>query len=103
MRCKKPHLLKYEDLKKDTMGEFIKVLEYMEIEPKNVAKCVKACELAQLQKQEKKNGFIENSPKNKSMFFRKGATGEWKGILSKDQLKKIVDCHGSTMEKLGYL
>ena len=54
-----------------------------------------------LQKLEVKEGFDEN-PSNKS-FFRKGKRGEWKKILSSENIKKIETKFFKEMKELGYL
>jgi hypothetical protein len=36
-------------------------------------------------------------------FFRKGQVGEWKEVLTKDQVDQIVNEHAEVMNRFGYL
>ena len=55
-----------------------------------------------LKKQEKRDGFDEGSHKAEA-FFRSGKSGQWKTVLSKDQVDRVCKNHREVMEELGYL
>ena len=71
------------------------------IDENKIKRSLKQTEFSELQKMEKKQGFIE---KGKSeLFFRKGKTGAWKNELSVDISKKIEKKFKKEMVELGYL
>jgi len=36
-------------------------------------------------------------------FFREGKAGQWRKLLTPEQVKKMVDAHGEQMARYGYL
>jgi len=101
-------IIKYEDMLDDivkTMGEIIEYLGIVYNYKKNfdeniIEKTINNTEFKNLQKLEKVGGFSEATYNN---FFRKGKYGQWKKILSKEQISLIENKLGPTMKKLGYL
>ncbi len=67
-----------------------------------LAKAIEFSSFKTLAKQEKEKGFNEQS-KNSKTFFRVGKAGQWKEILTKKQVDKIIDCHHVLMKQFGYL
>ncbi|MBE7636093.1 sulfotransferase domain-containing protein [Sneathiella sp. P13V-1] len=98
------HRVRYEDMLTKPGKTFSEVLKFLQIKvPKStLAKAIKQSSFKTLQSQEKKDGFLERSDKAES-FFRSGKAGEWKSVLTDEQVKKIVDTHHDVMEKYGYL
>ena len=54
------------------------------------------------ERQEEKNGFWEKTAVQKS-FFRKGCAGGWKGVLTDEQVGRIIDTHRVQMERFNYI
>ncbi len=54
-----------------------------------------------LKAQEDERGFVERS--QYSRFFRSGRAGQWKAVLSDEQVKRIVSDHREQMERFGYV
>ena len=96
-------ILKYENMLKNPLDTFKKAVSFvnLEVSDKKIEKSLCFSRLEELQKQEEKNGFREKSPGSAS-FFRKGTTGEWKTVLTKQQMKSLVEVHVDTMKKYGY-
>ena len=96
-------LVRYEDLVKDPTKEFNKILITlgMEVNQNQLDKSIKFSSFSELVKQESVSGFRERPPHAKS-FFRQGVSGQWKEILQRSQIKKIIRAHGNVMTKLGY-
>ena len=96
-------LVRYEDLVKDPTKEFNKVLSTlgMEIDDDQLNNAIRFSSFSELAKQESISGFRERPPHAKQ-FFRQGVSGQWKHILQRSQVEKIILAHGNVMTKLGY-
>ena len=55
-----------------------------------------------LKEQEAKAGFQEK-PKTAEKFFREGRAGQWRELLSRNQIRRIMADHGEQMARFGYL
>ena len=55
------------------------------------------------QGQEKVNDFRERSPRSPGLFFRSGRVGGWREELAPDLVRRLIDAHGETMRRFGYL
>ena len=96
-------VIRYEDLRDDTAGQFKRVLEVLgwEIDEARIEKAVSDCEFAKLKAQEDKDGFLESSGHGR--FFNQGKSGHWQEVLTPEQIKQIESDHGEMMEKVGYI
>ena len=98
------HRARYEDMLAKPAITFAAVAKFLGLKPpkKVLATAIKQSSFKILQNQEKKDGFIEASDKA-SAFFRSGKAGEWKKILTEEQVKRVVDVHRDKMQEFGYL
>jgi hypothetical protein len=55
-----------------------------------------------LQEQEKQQGFKEKMIRA-DQFFRKGKPGEWREVLTEEQVESVVSEHREVMRRFGYL
>ena len=96
-------LVRYEDLVKDPTKEFNKVLTTlgMGIDQGQLNKAIGFSSFSELARQESVSGFRERPPHAKQ-FFRQGISGQWRDILERSQIQKIIAAHGNVMNKLGY-
>lgn len=97
------HVVRYEDMKADTVGRFTQVIRYcgLDDDPKRIAKAVEFSSFDSVKKQEQETGFREKMRKSES-FFRKGQVGSWKEQLTPDLVQQLMDAFGETMERFGY-
>jgi hypothetical protein len=100
------HVIRYEDLLADTAGELRQALNFLGVVPCAhedliIQRAVRYAAFAELQQQERTNGFRERGL-SKELFFRSGRAGEWRQHLSEEQAGRIEAAHGATMERLGY-
>ena len=99
------HVLRYEDLIGNTAGELRRVMEFSSLPTtkKAIDRAVEFSDFAQLQQQERKNGFVEAPVRNWTKeFFRRGKAGSWHDELSCERVARIESRHGRMMQRLGY-
>ncbi len=100
-------VIKYEDMVLDSYNTFKKIINYLnevdqlQVDEEKLRKAMKQTEFGELQKLEKKHGFVEKG--EGELFFRKGKTGSWKDELSTNLIKKIEKAFYKEMTELGYL
>lgn len=97
-------VLRYEDMKERPLETFGKASCFLNLRVSrdNLVKAIEASSIERLQALEKENGFSEK-PSGVKTFFRKGICGDWKTVLTRKQIDKIIHDHGAVMEQFGYL
>ncbi len=97
------HLVRYEDLKSDTVGTLLPVFEAIGLEctREQLEAAAERTRFERLQKSEAERGFRETSKKTRA-FFRKGTAGGWREELSEGQAAAIEADHTEMMAQLGY-
>ncbi len=99
------HVVRYEDLLRDTVGTFTGMLEFLDLDgADDHARIVKAVEFASmknLQANEAEAGFSEKHP-GTERFFRSGTEGDWKNHLSDELVEQLLEDHKDIMEKYGF-
>ena len=97
-------VVRYEDLKSDSVGMFSQVSEFLKIdrtaEQINVA--VEKCRFENLRRQEEEQGFSEKAVGVKN-FFRKGVVGDWQTELNEEQVARVIEANRVGMKRMGYL
>lgn len=100
-------IIKYEDLIKDTFGEFLKLIKFLnklsnlEIDKDRIIRSIDLTNFKKLQSLEVNSGFDEKT--RSKNFFRKGKVGSWKSELSRELSKKIEKSFEKEMLNLGYI
>jgi aryl sulfotransferase len=97
------HLIRYEDLRKDTSGTLQRALAFAELAATEelINRAVASCEFAMLREQEMQKGFME-APRRDAKFFRRGQADGWRDELNQNQILRIETDHGRMMQRLGY-
>lgn len=98
------HLIRYEDLRADTVAVFRRALDFLGIRhaPEDAERAVRHSDFAELQRQEREKGFRERQ-KEQDMFFRRGEVGDWRNHLDEAQVRRIETAHAAMMVRLGYV
>ena len=100
------HLLRYEDLKRDTAGTLRAAMGFAgwAVAQGAAERAAALADFARLQSAERKTGFVEWRTHEASgrLFFRRGEAGAWTDELTPQQAARIEASHGPTMERLGY-
>ena len=98
------HVARYEDLLARPRAGFAAIVRFIGLgeDPARLRQAVERSSFARLQAQEAEFGFVEKQPTAQS-FFRAGVAGSWRTALTREQVRALVDAHGETMAKFGYL
>jgi aryl sulfotransferase len=98
------HLVRYEDMKRDTASVFAGILEFagLSATPSAIRRAVQFSSFSELQRQERSQGFREKLAQSNGPFFRQGEAGAWRNSLTAAQAASIVAAHGATMSRFGY-
>ena len=98
-------IIRYEDLINSTFDTKLKIIKFLSniincnVDKDHIKFSIEQSEFKRLQKIEKNHKFQESSNK----FFNKGSIGQWRNILSPNQVSKIENFCKSEMIELGYL
>jgi hypothetical protein len=96
--------VRYEDMASDPVGSFTRIADHLRksAPPEQIAEATKRCSFAELRLQEEQHGFHDR-PLGCDRFFVAGKAGRWREVLTAKQAAAIVDAHGPTMARFGYL
>ena len=100
-------IIKYEDLIKDTFGEFLRLVKFLNrlcnlnIDKNRITKSIDLTNFKKLQSLEINSGFDEKTKSEN--FFRKGKVGNWKFELNEKLSNKIEKSFEKEMLSLGYI
>jgi len=97
--------LRYEDMLDQPLKSFGAVAKFLglEVSRQRLDKAIKLSSFKVLKAQEQRKGFIERPPAADAAFFREGKAGQWKKILTAEQIARIEADHGDQMRRFGYL
>jgi aryl sulfotransferase len=97
-------VLRYEDMSCQPVETFSSAVSFIGLKstPMEIRTALDLCDFARLKKQEEEKGFSEKNARSAS-FFRKGLVGDWRNVLSDEQVNRIVQTHAEIMEQYGYL
>jgi len=99
------HVMRYEDMQQKPAKTFAGLSKFLGLpqDKERVKRAIKFSSFRELKKQEDKGGFSEARPDGKARFFRQGKTGVWRGVLTDEQVARLIDAHGEIMTEFGYL
>ncbi|HZT25524.1 MAG TPA: sulfotransferase domain-containing protein [Pseudolabrys sp.] len=105
---KKPHpaiyVMRYEDMLADPQKTFGALARHLLFDPtpQQLDEAIRRSSFDELRQQEEKEGFRERPPQAER-FFREGRAGQWKDVLTAEQVERIVNDHKEQMARFGYL
>ncbi|MDP6874906.1 MAG: sulfotransferase domain-containing protein [Alphaproteobacteria bacterium] len=96
--------LRYEDMSAKPRQTFRHAAKFLGLDPTKARldKAIRFSSFKVLRAQEAKTGFRERSS-HSAAFFRSGKTGQWRGVLSLEQVDAVVSAHHVQMARFGYL
>jgi hypothetical protein len=97
-------VLRYEDMLNNPIKAFGGLTQFLGLNPprKRLERAIERASFKTLRRQEDEKGFKEKSPFAQK-FFREGRAGQWRELLTSEQVQRIVDAHRPTMQQFGYL
>ena len=99
------HVVRYEDLLCEPEKAFCEVVRFcgLPVDAFRIRKAVTFSAFSELQRQEQHHGFRERPLHSSAKFFRKGEIGSWREELSPSLASQLIQMHGETMRRFGYL
>ncbi|MEP6483909.1 MAG: sulfotransferase domain-containing protein [Rudaea sp.] len=95
---------RYEDLiekPSKTFGKIGKLIGTGD-DRERVERAIKHASFSSLSAMERRDGFVEVPIKGKQ-FFRSGRSNQWRDVLSREQVKRVVDRHREQMQRFHYV
>ena len=98
------HVVRYEDMLDKPKEVFGGIASFLGISPSEarLEAAIEATAFERLQRQEARQGFRERS-EHQELFFRRGSRDQWREAMSPAQVQRVLDDHGETMARFGYL
>ncbi|MBN1413645.1 MAG: sulfotransferase domain-containing protein [Bacteroidales bacterium] len=96
-------VIRYEDMHKNPVDTFYQAVSFIGLSNcrNEIETALNKTSFAQLKKQEYEKGFSEKNP-NSINFFRKGIVSDWINVLTREQVKQVIDAHGNMMKRFEY-
>lgn len=100
-----PHVMRYEDMLSRPGPTFRTLIKFLGVPltTGRLRKALKFTSFDEMARQEQRDSFNEARPDGASPFFRQGRSGQWREALTERQVQRVVDAHGETMRRFGYL
>jgi Sulfotransferase domain len=106
-------LLRYEEMKKDSAGELMRIARFLEqcsfrqveCQPERLARAIalsSADRMRELEKQQAHTWVVTRNTRRDKPFVRSASAGGWKSTLSPAAVEKIESAWGELMVRLGY-
>ena len=97
------HVMRYEDMLSEPEKAFGALTRFLGLNPQRgrLLKAIEQSSFRNMQKQEEQKGFDERSDKSER-FFREGRAGQWREILTAEQIDAVVAAHRQQMSRFGY-
>ncbi len=99
------HVMRYEDMQEKPVKTFRGLSKFLGLpdDKERAKRAIKFSSFRELKKQEDASGFVEARPDGKARFFRQGKAGAWRGVLTDEQVARLIEAHGEIMTEFGYL
>jgi hypothetical protein len=96
-------ILRYEDMLEKPAKQFAKAAKLLNIQDKGrIERAVRHAGFQTLSALEKREGFIE-AANEQSRFFRVGRANQWREVLSREQVARVISDHREQMARFKYL
>lgn len=105
----RPHpavlVVRYEDMVEKPRATFARIAHHLGATPsvEQLRRALAMTDFNRLRAQEAASGFNEKPDKSVAPFFREGRAGQWREVLSADQVSRIVSAHRPLMKRFDYL
>jgi hypothetical protein len=97
-------VMRYEDMLRSPLEVFGRLAGFLRLTPTRdqLQRAIDKSSFSELSQQELEKGFVEK-PAVAKKFFRAGTADQWRDVLSKEQIQRIVFAHAPMMQRAGYL
>jgi hypothetical protein len=97
-------VMRYEDMLRSPLEVFGRLAGFLRLTPARdqLQRAIDKSSFSELSWQEQEKGFKEK-PAVAEKFFRAGTADQWRTVLSKEQVRRIVHAHAPMMQRAGYL
>ncbi len=97
-------LLRYEDMRAAPERAFGRLASFLRLKPsaEQLRRAIEHSSFEEMTRQEAARGFNER-PAAAQRFFRKGAVGQWREALTREQIAAALSAHAPMMQRFGYL
>jgi hypothetical protein len=104
MESERVLVLRYEDLLAKPAKSFARVARLVGLgqDRARIERAVRHAGFQSLAALERTHGFAEASPSG-TRFFRRGRVNEWRDVLDRTQVQRLVDAHRAQMQRFGYV
>ena len=105
---RKPHraiyVMRYEDMLENPMATFGGLARHLLLpaSKEQLELAIERSSFEELKKQEEEDGYREK-PDSAERFFRSGKAGEWRHMLTPDQVRRVVQANHEQMRRFGYM
>jgi hypothetical protein len=97
-------VLRYEDLIDKPAKHFARAARLVGLggDRDRIERALRNATFQSLASLESRSGFVEAVP-GQARFFRAGTANQWRGVLTRDQVARVVASHREQMRRFGYL
>lgn len=98
------YIMRYEDMTANPTAVFGALARHLLMLPteQQLSEAIELSSFERLKKQESEEGFRER-PKAAKQFFREGKANQWQQVLTRSQIRRIIEAHQVQMRRFGYL
>ena len=98
------HIMRYEDMLDKPVETFGQLVNFLQINTtmEKLEEAIQASSFDKLKEQEEKFGFSEK-PTVAREFFRVGKAGQWRDVLSRNQIDEIIKSNQEQMKRFDYM
>jgi hypothetical protein len=98
-------VVRYEDMIADPAATFAGIADHvlMKYTPGQLSEAIERSAFKALRAQEERSGFREKPGSARDAFFREGRAGQWRDLLTPEQVARVVNDHRDQMARFGYL
>lgn len=98
-------MVRYEDMLGKPQRTFAGIARFLGLKPPRdrLQRAIRFFSFKVMRGQEDRHGFRENVSVTSDRFFRQGTAGQWKQVLTPEQVARIVNDHRDQMNRFGYV
>jgi DNA-binding CsgD family transcriptional regulator len=97
-------VMRYEDMLRSPLAVFGRLAGFLRLAPTRdqLHRAIDKSSFSELTRQEQEKGFREK-PAVAKKFFRTGTADQWRDVLTKEQVRRVVYAHAPMMQRAGYV